>query len=143
MCNGELIQISQLGNIPTLGEYLNKTNLKTTSLFKAIFKGLFELTQKDEFKHAEQFAEAYGNAFQIKNDLNDYKQGIDKSKDILAGIYTAPIILINKIETSNIAIEKTISLIDNYKRGALEQLKVLRDNEYKTALIEEIECLTN
>ncbi|MCM1265827.1 MAG: polyprenyl synthetase family protein, partial [Candidatus Gastranaerophilales bacterium] len=125
--------------ITTIEEYLQKTELKTASLFESMIDGLFLLLNLDNF--LKDFGTNYGTAFQIKNDLDDYKQGLLNSKDIKNKIYTAPIIFLNEVKFDNNAIEKTSILIDNCSRRAIMALENLRDSEYKTSLIGEIKCL--
>lgn len=140
MCQGELEQLSQIKRIPTLKEYLNKTKLKTATLFECLVTGLSILTNQDLPK---EFGINFGLAFQIKNDLDDYKHGIENSKDISNQIYTAPVIFAKEVKFDENAIEKTLRLIDNYSQRAISSLNCLKNNEYKDAIIEVIKCLLN
>ena len=47
----------------------------------------------------------------------------------------------NSVKFDNLAIDKTKGLIDNYLRKVEEVFDLLGDNEYKRALIGDIECL--
>ena len=120
-----------------------KTQYKTAELFKAclIANSIYSANQYQI--EAQEFAINYGIAFQIKNDLNDYKLGIDKSSDIQQGIYTAPVIFANSIENSDAAIEKTMDLIDNYCQRAKNVLLRFSDNEYSRSLMGLVNKLCN
>lgn len=136
MCKGELLQYQQQGKMPTLEEYLLKTELKTARLFTAPIRAISTLTQLPE--NVFNVIKNYGIAFQIKNDITNI---LTTNSDYIQGIYTAPIIYENNPDKINIGIEKTLSLIDNYKRECLNYLGNISDNKYKRELIGEIECL--
>lgn len=140
MCEGELLQKSQTGTIPSLEEYLKKTELKTACLFMAEIKAL-TLNTKTDLAVAEkltEFGRLFGVAFQIKNDLENV---LSDKTDIKNGIYTAPFVLTGKKELTDTAIEKTVGLLDNYIKKAKDCLSILNDSSYKDALIGETECL--
>ena len=141
MCLGELLQQEQKGNIPTIEEYLEKTKLKTSSLFEFLMLGVSVYSNVKSNIDLELFGNNFGIFFQISNDLEDYKKGVENSSDIKNGIYTAPVIFANSVKFDNLAIDKTKGLIDNYLRKVREVFDLLRDNEYKRALIGDIECL--
>ena len=141
MCYGELMQQEQLNNIPSINEYIKKSRLKTASLFRYMMMGLSVLSDNKYKNEFESFGDNYGIGFQISNDLSDYLKGIEKSKDIKNGIYTAPVIYAKSIKTDSLAIDKTKDLIDNYLKRARGVLDLLEESEYKTALIGVIKCL--
>ena len=141
MCLGELLQQEQKGNIPTIEEYLEKTKLKTSSLFEFLMLGVSVYSNVKSDIDFELFGNNFGIFFQISNDLEDYKKGVESSSDIKNGIYTAPVIFANSVKFDNLAIDKTKGLIDNYLRKVKEVFDLLGDNEYKRALIGDIECL--
>ena len=143
MCEGESLQYFQKGKIPTLDEYLIKTQYKTAELFKACLMTNSIYSTNQYQIEAQEFAINYGIAFQIKNDLDDYKLGIDKSSDIQQEIYTAPVIFANSIENSDAAIEKTMDLIDNYCQRAKNVLLKFSDNEYSRSLMGLVNKLCN
>lgn len=143
MCEGESIQYFQKGKIPTLEEYIKKTQYKTAELFKACFVSTAIYSNNSMISEARDFAINYGIAFQIRNDLEDYKLGIDNSSDIKQGVYTAPVILSNAIQDSSLAIEKTLDLIDNYCQRAKLALINFPSNEYSQYLTELLEKLCN
>lgn len=141
MCEGESLQYFQKGKIPALEDYIKKTQYKTAELFKACFVSLALYSQKGMLAEAKEFAMNFGIAFQIRNDLNDYRLGIDSSADIKQGVYTAPIILSNSVENSEAAIEKTLDLIDNYCQRAKLALMSFPDSEYSAYLTELVDKL--
>ncbi len=135
MCIGESQQYFSKGKIPTLEEYLIKTQYKTAELFKACMVSMALYSKSEMINESREFALNYGIAFQIKNDLDDYKQGIIDSQDIKDKIYTAPIILLNSIEYNDVAIEKTLDLIHNYCEKAKDIIKNFDNDIYKDYLI--------
>lgn len=141
MCFGELLQQKYLNKIPTINEYIEKTKLKTSSLFVFLMKGVSVLSNTDFIEEFESFGDNFGIGFQVANDLTDYLKGVENSSDIKNGIYTAPIIFAQSVKFDKLAIDKTKDLIDNYLKRAKGVLDLLGDNEYKRALIGEIECL--
>lgn len=143
MCEGESLQYFQKGKIPAFDEYIKKTQYKTAELFKACFVATSIYAANPLLAEARDFAINFGIAFQLKNDLDDYKKGIDHSSDIQQGIYTAPVIYANSIKNSTTAIEKTIDLIDNYCQRAKLTLLNLSDNEYSQNLTELVNGLCN
>ena len=143
MCEGESLQYFQKGKIPTLDEYLKKTQYKTAELFKACLVASSIYSKNQMLVEAREFAINYGIAFQIRNDLEDYERGIDNSSDIQQGIYTAPVIFADSVENNASAIEKTMDLIDNYCQRAKMALLNLSDNEYAFSLTELVNKLCN
>lgn len=143
MCEGESLQYFQKGKIPTLDEYLKKTQYKTAELFKACLVASSIYSKNQILVEAREFAINYGIAFQIRNDLEDYKRGIDNSSDIQQGIYTAPVIFADSVENNAFAIEKTMDLIDNYCQRAKVALLNLSDNDYALSLTELVNKLCN
>ncbi len=135
MCIGESSQYFSKGKIPTIEAYLIKTQYKTAELFKACMVSMALYSKSEMINEAREFALNYGIAFQIKNDLDDYKQGIEKSQDIKDENYTAPVILLNSIEYNDVAIEKTLDLIHNYCEKAKDIIQNFDDDIYKDYLI--------
>ena len=120
MSKAEINQFILRGQIPDIDNYLAICKGKTSSLFKSILKALAVLKGLDQ-GIAERFGELFGLVFQIQNDLeensarNDLKNGIYTIKDI-------------------IGIEKTISLVDNYKVEMRKIILSFPDNVYKKSL---------
>lgn len=136
MCEGELLQFSQIGIIPDLGSYIKKCELKTGSLFKALIKSICLIINKPDISN---FGLNFGIAFQIKNDLDNV---LNIGSDTKAGIYTAPIIYSGTEHFSESGIEKTKSLIDNYKGKCIKDITVIKDGSYKEELIGVVKCLS-
>lgn len=102
-------------------------------------------------KTAKDFAQNFGIAFQIRDDLINV---LNVQNDISSGIYTAPVIFAVK-ENENIlksenmleeikktkGIEKTKILMDNYFNNSVSAIQSFEDNLYKRALLDLIELL--
>ncbi len=140
MCKGELLQQTQLYKIPTMEEYIKKTTLKTARLFQAVYKGINILSGGIIDNKFDSFFENFGIGYQIKNDLDNILK--DKS-DIKNGVYTAPVIYSGSTEITNDSLEKTLSLIDNYRGEGVNVLSGMNDNIYNEELIRIVECLKN
>ena len=138
MCQGELMQQSQLGTIPSLEDYIKKTELKTASLFKAVVTGINTLSGNIFDKNILNFAKNYGIAFQIKNDLDNI---LSDNSDKKNGIYTAPYIFSEADTITKNSLEKTLSFMDNYISRAMDSLLELKESDYKTKLIGVVKCL--
>ena len=149
MCKGEINQNFSLEKIPTLEQYIQKSEAKTAELFKAGLLSLCILKDIKEKNEIKEFANNFGIAFQIKDDLTNILN-TDKSKpaksDIFNGIYTAPVIflnstfntkeeLYNKVSNDKIAIEKTKLLIHQYSEKAIKAIKFLPNSNYKDEII--------
>jgi len=135
MCKGEIIQKTQEFQIPSIEDYIHKTELKTASLFTGMMSGIAELSNCSNKTELISFALNFGIAFQIKNDLDN------SGSDIKNGIYTTPVIYSNSIDITESAIEKTHGLIDNYTRKAICALDFLGKSDYKESLIGAVKCL--
>lgn len=143
MCEGESEQYFSRNLIPSVDDYLKKTQYKTAELFKSCFVAMAFYSRSSMIKEAREFALNFGTAFQIKNDLEDYKLGVENSEDVKGGIYTLPVIYTNAVEDNEIAIEKTLNLIHNYCEKAKSVVDIAEDNVYKRTLIEIIDKLWN
>ena len=149
MCEGEINQHYTIGELPTMEDYIEKSQKKTAELFKAALISA-SLLSNIETKIAENFATNFGIAFQIKDDLQNILQ-TDITKptlsDIHNKIYTAPIILLDKdiknlseeelikaVQTQEIK-KQTIELVKEYATKAIASLDDIKDNQYKAELI--------
>lgn len=140
--NGEIEQNSSFKQILNKEKYINKTFAKTGNLFLAGLESLFTIKQTDKQKELIEFMKNYSIAFQIKNDVEDFKNNYSDFKN---GNYTMPVIyycmensidnICENVDFTN-CINKTKNLIEIYKNKALEQLSTIENNIYKNSLIE-------
>lgn len=152
MCQGEVAQQFGKYKIPTIEEYIKKTEQKTAKLFETAICGGLSLGSTESHLaptetdlcvasvpysdggiNIQNFAKAFGIAFQIRDDLINAKTSKSDFKD---GIYTAPVIFAGSIEGFENGIEKTQDLLNNYIECAKNEIEKLKDSKYKTALIE-------
>lgn len=141
MCDGEIKQHLSLNKISTLEAYLEKSYLKTGSLFEAALSAAMVIAGKHEYSNEISFASNFGIAFQIRDDLANALQA--ESKDLLGGVYTAPVIFSGSTQINSEGIEKTKDLLNNYLVKAEECIADLAENKYKSALVELLELLKN
>lgn len=154
MCKGEVNQNFTIGKLPTMEEYIKKSENKTAELFKAPLTSLCFIADVKEKENIHSFAKNFGIAFQIKDDLLNILQ-TDKSKPIMSdihnGIYTAPVLylsednenienlseeeIINNLQANKKYTEKTVNLIKEYADRAIEAIDFIEDNEYKKEII--------
>ena len=146
MCRGEFFQYFNLGKIPTLEQYLKKTEQKTAGLFRVAIEGAMKLAGGQNIKTASEFALNFGTAFQIRDDLLNITgptQLKPSQNDLLCGIYNAPVIFSGNTENLAEGIEKTKDLLNNYVIKMLRLTDRLTDSKYKTALRELLELLND
>lgn len=154
MCKGEINQNFTIGKLPTMEEYIKKSEYKTAELFKAPLKSLCYIANVEQKENIYNFAKNYGIAFQIKDDLLNILK-TDPTKPIMSdihnGIYTAPVIFLNedeenienlkeeeiaqKLQANKKYIEKTVTLIKEYSNRAIEAINFIEDNKYKKEII--------
>ena len=152
--DGELCQYFSRYKLLTIEQYIEKSKAKTAKLFEAgIVSAYLKNTNENEKRNIEQikdFAQYFGIAFQIKNDLDNLNTPEKIGDDIKNGDYSAPLIyyaeekniteinnpalVLKKLKTTS-AIEKTENLLHIYINKAIENLAILEDNLYKQALI--------
>ncbi len=127
MCNAEINQYLSKGTILNINKYLEICRGKTASLFEAILKSAAILTGSDD-SEAGHFAQNFGIIFQIRNDLEPNSAKQDK---------------FNNLHTINdiLSVEKTTSLIDNYKEEMRSIIKDFPQNVYKEELEDIVENL--
>ena len=138
MCEGEILQYSNLYKIPTLEDYLKKTYQKTGSLFEACVLGCVMLSISQEVENAKEFSKNFGIAFQIRDDIENILKG---GNDIKEGVYNAPIIFSGSIDNPVAGIEKSKVLLNNYLDIAQKCLCGMDESEYKSALKKLLELL--
>ncbi len=151
MCKGEINQDCTLMKLPTLDEYINKSEAKTAELFKAPLVSLAVLFDSSKKQALYEFAKNFGIAFQIKDDLTNILQS-DSTKPVMSdidnGIYTAPVIFLGKnvdnmtsdeikklIQNNPEVILKTRTLIKEYTEKAIKSIDFTNDNEFKQEII--------
>ncbi len=154
MCKGEINQNFTIGKLPTMEEYIQKSEYKTAELFKAPLTSLCFIKNKSVKDNVLSFARNFGIAFQIKDDLlNILKNDPTKPvmSDIHNGIYTAPVLFLNddignvinlseeviidKLQSDRKYIHKTVDLIKKYADKAIETISFIEDNQYKQEII--------
>ena len=130
MSRAEINQFINRNRIPDFELYLSICMGKTSSLFAAILKSVAVLTGLSTEK-AQKFGEIFGLVFQFMNDLEPASAETDSKN----GIYTIKDI---------IGIEKTYSLIDNYREEMKEIISEFPESDYKKRLGDLIDrvCLT-
>lgn len=160
-CMGEINQYFSKFQITSLEEYIEKSKNKTALLFQTGILGGLALSEKKDDKKlwqsATDFAQNFGIAFQIRDDLiniinaDELKPNLN---DVKSGVYTAPVIFayqenpqilesndfINDLKSTD-GIEKTKALMDNYFDKSIFALRNIEDNKYKKAIIELTEIL--
>lgn len=136
MSSGEISQHFGKFQIPTIEEYIKKSEQKTAKLFETAICGSLLVAKSNN--DGLDFAKSFGIAFQIRDDLINCKT---TNTDISDGIYTAPVIFSGDTKVTSDAIEKTKSLLNNYIDEALKCLSKIDENEYKLALVELLELM--
>ena len=137
MCLGEINQYFARYKTVTIEEYIDKSRSKTASLFQAAIEGSAILSGMLSRVEAKEFALNLGIAFQIRDDLINYKT---TRTDLQSGIYTAPVIL-GQTSGGSDGIEKTLRLLNNYIDKSFDLLDKIENNTFKEALIALLELL--
>lgn len=149
-CLGEISQYFSKFKIPSIDEYIDKSKKKTALLFELAVVCPLLLSDKqpgeDLLKASSEFAQNFGIAFQIRDDLINVKKA--DSLDIKSGIYTAPVIFASETNKNilqeenllhaldaNWGIAKTKDLIDNYFNKADAAIQMLEDSSYKSTIV--------
>lgn len=131
---GEISQNEDLNKIVDIEKYYKKTYEKTANLFIAGLEALFTIGVKNE--NLLKFIEKYALAFQIKNDIDNFK---NTKSDIKNGNYTLPMIyssMENDSKNIDEYIEKSLKKVEELKNDSIEELKNIEDSIYKKSLIE-------
>lgn len=154
MCVGEINQYFEKGSVPSIEQYIEKSKAKTANLFEAGLVSLFYLLGKEEYiTQIKDFAENFGVAFQIRDDLINISKS-DSSKpalnDYKEGIYTAPFIFFNEQNSftqyeddeeflkklfNSSAISDTNKLLNKYINSAIDSISFVDDNQAKDNII--------
>lgn len=151
ICEGELFQLNSHNQLPSIEDYLKKSEQKTAKLFAlASTSPAILLGMPDEIvSNLRNYGLNLGIAFQILNDLKDFE-----SIDMKSGVITAPVIfgaLENTQIQTNIqnkayevamkaikqtsAIEQTKNLASKYLMEAKSSLASIKESEFKNSLL--------
>ena len=142
---GEINQNENTNQITNLEAYYEKTQSKTGNLFMAGLEALLSIKETNEKlkNNLINFLKNYTLAFQIKNDIDNFKLN---STDFKNGNYTLPVIYFfmeNKTVNFNQKsddfqkfIEKSFRKVEEIKNQALKHLENIDNHAYKTLLIE-------
>ena len=120
--------------ITDIETYYKKTFAKTANLFLAGLEALFTLSKEN--KNLYDFMKNYALAFQIKNDIDNFKTN---SSDFKNGNYTLPVIyssMENKSENLEKYIEKSYKEVEKITKIAINSLKEIENSIYKKTLID-------
>ena len=131
---GEIQQNENTNKITDIDLYLQKTFAKTGNLFMAGLEALFVLSCKNDA--LINFMQNYALAFQIKNDIDNFKIN---SSDFKNGNYTLPVIysfMENETENFDKYIEISYQKVKELTQTALQYLEKIDNSQYKKALIE-------
>lgn len=160
-CLGEINQYFNKFGVTSIDEYIEKSKEKTALLFQIGIIGSLLLSENQIDENLKQnaidFAQNFGIAFQIRDDLiNLLNSDKISNNDFSLGIYTAPIIFAyednkNILQSENIldaikntkGIEKTRDLMNNYFNNSFKALENINDSIYKNAILELITLLEN
>lgn len=164
VCEGEILQTLKANTLPQEAEYLNMVEKKTASLFSSCCKigGLVGDTPQQIVESLADYGLNLGIAFQITDDILDLtsdeaKIGKSTKNDLSNGKFTLPVIYTaGRATASELSAltngggkEEALRLIEryggieysrnkakNYCEVAMQNLKELKDNQYKEALME-------
>lgn len=140
MCEGETFQYFNKFKIPSLENYLKKTEQKTAKLFQTAVETAVMISDLTLRTQASEFGKNFGIAFQIRDDLINVKTS---RTDISDGIYNAPVIYSGSVDNLTDGVEKTLCLMNNYIDKAHITLENVENNKYKQALTELLELYRN
>lgn len=116
MAQSEITQLLNRGNKPTEIEYNKISRGKTAKLFETVLE-CCALVENLDLNNAKILGKNFGILFQIKNDISENS----RLNDSLNGVYTAIDIF---------GVEKTNSLIDNYKEEILSVISNYPNSKY-------------
>lgn len=135
MCKGEVSQYLNRNKLAKIDEYIEKSSLKTATLFESALKTSIMLAEGEYDEKAQEFITNFGLAFQIRDDLLNV---LTSKSDIADGIYNAPSILSEDLSDG---IEKTKDLLNNYLNCSKQCIEDMKESPYKTALYELLELM--
>lgn len=155
LINGELNQYFSRYKLLSMDKYIEKSKDKTARLFEAGISSVY-LYQNNGPSHLENikdFALNFGTAFQILNDIDNFKNSQSIEEDLKNGDYSAPLIFymhekyhgdMSKVQNTGLlfkqiqnseAITRTKELAKHYINRAIENISFIEDNQYKRAII--------
>ncbi len=116
MAKSEIKSLKNRFNTPSIKDYLELIEGKTSSLFLAIVYGIAAIKEIDIDPDLIEFTRDFSILFQIRDDLNNFqnKEKNKNSSDIKKGIYTLPYILGDDVEHG---------IIDKSKRFIIKYFK--------------------
>lgn len=135
MCKGEINQYLNRNKITKIEDYIEKSSLKTATLFESALKASIMLAEGEYDDKAQEFITNFGLAFQIRDDLINV---LTSKSDIDEGIFNAPSILSDDLSDG---IEKTKDLLNNYLNCSKQCIEDMKESPYKTALYELLELM--
>lgn len=126
---GEILQNENLNKILDYDNYIKKTFNKTGNLFMAGLEALFEVCDIDfEIQNnLFEFLKNYSIAFQIKNDIDNFKKN---KSDFKNGNYTLPMIYFEKDKKKtdfDECLKKAQNEVLKYKNTALDYLSKIQN----------------
>lgn len=136
--SGEINQMLLSNKIPSFEQYYEKTFNKTGNLFLAGLEALFSLKDIDLITEEKliNFMKNYSLAFQIKNDIDNFKTN---KSDYKNGNYTLPVIYLKSQDELNQDVNTALDLSENklleILNEALRSLEGIENSIYKEALI--------
>lgn len=139
---GEIKQNQNVEKILDENEYFIKTFEKTGNLFFAGLESLFELKEVENSlkEKLRNFLKNFSLAFQIKNDLENFK---NSKTDVKNGTYTLPVIYyflkygdLNFDNNFDEILSKTSLKIAKLNENAINYIKDIEPVEIRQALIE-------
>lgn len=143
---GEILQNENINKLPDFETYINKTLNKTGNIFLASLEALYTLSEIEEDikTNLSDYIKNYSIAFQIKNDIDNFKNNIS---DIKNGNYTLPMIYFeeeNKKQNINNCIDKyskkAFAQVEKYRKNAIDSLKKIKNKN--TDLLIELSAIT-
>lgn len=155
LCEGELQQLYQKNEVPPLSEIVEKSKRKTAMLYVAAAKGSLMISNatEEQIKKAEEFAQNFGIAFQITDDLLSYQNDYDEKSnlsDFENKVFT-PVVFFAYQKNPQIlkisdaqkfkeevlktdALKKTNRMVSQYINRAIDSLQCFEDNRAKEVL---------
>ena len=116
LCIGEITQDRALFQIPTLGEYYSRINLKTAFFLSTCCRlgGLISELENSEVENLANYGTSLGLAFQIVDDLLDFFgeekiTGKAVGGDLKSGVITLPVIRALQFEKNSGTLKKILA----------------------------------